>query len=172
MGLLQRIIPVITSASATATLGVLHIALVIAGHLLDDVSVAVVAGDVDSRVGQLILDVRRGSEDYSSAGDERAAHVRHIRHTGGAHAEAHRPESRHRYGVSLSGPRLDDLADSRLCRVDGALADTASHSRFGQHLALRQLVVEFGGHHVAVLSCILAHILFLFSCFQFDCHSF
>ena len=60
MGLLQRIIPVITTASATATLGVLHIALVIAGHLLDDVSVAVVAGDVDSRVGQLILDVRRG----------------------------------------------------------------------------------------------------------------
>ena len=38
--------------------GVLHVSVVIAGHLLDDVSVAVIAGDGDGGASQFVLDVR------------------------------------------------------------------------------------------------------------------
>ena len=76
MGLpLQRIIsrsaPRSAATIATAIIfGVLHVALVVGGYLLDDVTIAVVAGDVDGGVRQFVLDVGRGGEDDSSASDE------------------------------------------------------------------------------------------------------
>ena len=69
------------------TLRILHVALVARGHALHQLTVAVVAGDVDARALQLILDVHVGHEDHATRGDEVAAHLVHIGHRRSAQAE-------------------------------------------------------------------------------------
>ena len=120
------------------------------GDTLHDVSVAVVAGDVDARVLELLLDVGVGSEDHPAAGDERAGHHVDILHGGGVDAEAHGAQSGDGHGVTFGGPCLDDLADGVPGSVDGALADAAAHGGLVDDLGLREFAVEVGLQYVCV----------------------
>ena len=51
---------VVATIVATVILGVFDVALVVRGHLLHDIAIAVVASDVDGGACQLVLDVGRG----------------------------------------------------------------------------------------------------------------
>ena len=51
--------------------------------------------------------------------------------------------------MTLGSPGLDHLADGVPGRVDGATGDAASQRSFTDHFALRELVVQFGLHHIS-----------------------
>ena len=141
------------------------------GDALDDVSVAVVAGDVDARVLELLLDVGVRSEDHPAAGDERAGHHVDILHGGGVDAEAHRAESGDGHGVSFGSPCLDDLANGVPGSVDGALADAAAHGGFVDDLGLGEFAVEVGLQYVCVFLYAFLEGDVSFLCLDFDTHS-
>ena len=66
-----------------------HRTVVGRGDTLHDVAFTVVAGDLDSRVVQLILQLLSRSEHNTSGGDERRFHVVHVSHRLGRQTEAH-----------------------------------------------------------------------------------
>ena len=61
------------------TAGIHTLGVGAAGHALHHLTVAVVAGDVDARLLQLLLDVHVGHKDHATHGDEVAAHLVHVR---------------------------------------------------------------------------------------------
>ena len=81
------------------------------GDTLDDVAVAVVAGDRNRRSFQLGLDVNARSENHLATGDERACHIVHAHYGVGVHAETHGTQSGYGHAVTLSCPRCDDSSD-------------------------------------------------------------
>ena len=75
---ISQVIVVVTTAlvltallRTTTVLAVLHLCVVGAGHTLHLFAIAVVAGDDDSRVLQLVLQLRVRSEDDAPRPDER-----------------------------------------------------------------------------------------------------
>ena len=72
-------------------------------------AVAVVAGDDDGRVLQLVLQVHVGGEDDAAAGNQRALHLVHVLHGLRAQSESHASQSGQCHAVAFGCPRLDHL---------------------------------------------------------------
>ena len=147
-----------------------HAAVVGGVDLLDDVAVFVVAGDVDGRVLQLLLDVGAGGEDDAARGDERGADVVHIFHSRGAHAEAHGAQPGDGDGVALGGPVLDDVAYGLPRGGDGAFGDARAQGGFADDFLGLQRAVDVGYHDEAILPCRGADGQFRLAGFDFDTH--
>ena len=150
--------------------GVFHVSVVGRDDALHDVAVAVVAGDVDSRLGQCLPDFGVRREDDAAAGDEAGRHLVHVGHRIGAQSEPHAAQSRHGHAVALGGPCLDDLADGVPCSVDGAPADARTEGCLPDYLVGRELAVEVGLEHVGPLLFTLREGHVALDCFYFDCH--
>ena len=73
--------------------------------------------------------------------------------------------------MALSGPRLDHLADRLPRRVDTPLGDAAAHGRLLDHLALRELAIQLGLHHIGPLLHVLVERHVALDRFHFDTHS-
>ncbi len=108
---------------AVIVLVVLHSAGIVAGHLLHEVAILVVASDVDARALKLVLDVHVRREDHLARLDQTGAHVRHVGHRGGAHAEALGAQTGSGYGGALGGLLLAHLAAGCPGGGDVALRD-------------------------------------------------
>ena len=95
----------IVAAAAAAAAAVLlaafvrsvHGAGVGRGDTLDEVAVAVVAGDADGSLGEFLLDVAVGREDYAARGDEVCTHLVDVGYRLGAETETHGAKSRNGY---------------------------------------------------------------------------
>ena len=159
-----------SGAAGIGAFGVFHVSVVGRDDALHDVAVAVVAGDVDSRLGQCLPDFGVGREDDAAAGDEAGRHLVHVGHRIGAQSEPHAAQSRHGHAVALGGPCLDDLADGVPCSVDGAPADARTEGCLLDYLVGRELAVEVGLEHVGPLLFTLREGHVALDCFYFDCH--
>ena len=159
-----------SAAVRIGAFGVFHVSVVGRDDALHDVAVAVVAGDVDSRLGQRLPDFGVGREDDAAAGDEAGRHLVDVGHRIGAQSEPHAAQSRHGHAVALGGPCLDDLADGVPCSVDGAPADARTEGCLLDYLVGRELAVEVGLEHVGPLLFTLREGHVALDCFYFDCH--
>ena len=147
-----------------------YVAVVAGGDGLHDVAVAVVAGDVDGGVLQLLLDVGVRGEDHATGGDEGAGDLIDAVGGGRTDAEAHGAESGDCYGVAFGGPRLDDFAGSIPACLHHALADARAEGSLLDDLALGELAVEVGTEHIGPLLGILVERHIAFNSFQLNCH--
>ena len=132
---------------------------------------AVVAGDVDAGLGELLLDVGVRHEDDVAAVDERAAHLVDILHGGRIQTESEGAESRHSHGVTLGGPCGDDCSDGAPGSVDHLLGESAAHGSFLDNLTLGKLTVEVCLHNVCPLLLTLLKSDVALDSFYFDTHN-
>ena len=72
-----------------AALGVLHILGIVGSDVLYHFAVAVYAGDADTRLGKLLLDLHIRAENYAALGDEFGAHILYRLHRIGTQTETH-----------------------------------------------------------------------------------
>ena len=71
---------IVVSVVGVVVLIILHLCIVAGGYSLHLVAVAVVAGDDDAGVLQLVLQVGVGSEDDASAGNQTGLHLVYVLH--------------------------------------------------------------------------------------------
>ena len=132
---------------------VIFIAAVV-GYALYLVTVLVVAGDADLGLLQLVLDVGAGSEYHLAAADQALGHVVHVLYSVGVHAEAKASQAGDGYRVTLRHPGLDYLADGVPRTFQCTALDAAADRCLADYLALLQLAVGLGAHHVEQLACV------------------
>ena len=138
---------------------------------LDELAVAVVAGDVDGGGGQLLADVGAGGEDDAARADELGAHLVDRGYGGGADAESDVAQSGDGHAVSLGGPCTHHVADGGPGGVERTLGDAAADAGLVDDLAGGERAVGFGHHHIGPLLFVLLERYVAFGCFYIDSHS-
>ena len=107
-------------------------------------AVAVVAGDADTHLGELVLDFDRRDEEYTAAGDQVACHLLGFLHTVGTKSKAHDSKTGNGYTVSLCCPGCQGVANGLIGCGDGTLADSAAHNSFFDYFTGWQCCVQHG----------------------------